>query len=74
MWKRVSKFLESLDIRCTECKKWLSGTYSIKRKLDYGTNVGGMLLADPFYIVAKVCTCSNCGHILSSQFIGTEDA
>jgi len=74
MWAKVLKFLESVDIRCRGCGKWLSGVYSTKRKLEWGTNVGGLLLADPFYVLVKVCTCSHCGQTISSQNIGTEDA
>lgn len=69
---KIAKLLERLDVRCSKCRKWFSGTYRIERRLEYGTNVGGLLLMDPFYLVIKVCTCK-CGHILSTHNVAIEE-
>jgi hypothetical protein len=66
------QLLESFDLRCGKCGEWLQATHAKERTLEYGTNVGGILLLDAFYIVTEVSTCK-CGHRMSQRDLGTEE-
>jgi hypothetical protein len=67
----LAKWLEKLGLRCGNCSAWNNSKVAIVRREEWGTNAGGMLLMDPFYIVTRDRRCQ-CGHLMSSSFIRTE--
>jgi len=46
--------------RCGSCKN----TPSTKRVMEWGTDVGGILQTDPYYVLIHKRTCNGCGHTL----------
>lgn len=71
--KFLKKVLQRLVLMCGNCSAWRSSTVSTHKRLEYGTNVGGMLMMDPFYIVTKDRVCNQCGRLMSSKTIRYEE-
>jgi len=67
-----ARILVKLGFRCGQCGSKLETRK--ERTLVYGTNCGGMLLMDPFYLVARVRKCTNCGYITNTKIVGSEPA
>lgn len=72
MKKKFFAFLEWLGVRCSNCGGSES-TVSTTRELEWGSNMGGVLFEDPYYVRYRLRTCKSCGHILARVFDGTED-
>ncbi len=67
-----TRILIKLGFRCDKCGSKLETKK--ERKLEWGTNCGGLLLIDPFYLVTRARKCTNCGHVANLKVIGSEPA
>lgn len=71
--KILRKFLEWLRLRCSKCGSY-EITDQVVTELRWGTNIGDVLLMDPYYAKYRQRICCECGHTVSSVFSGTESA
>ena len=70
----ATSFLERVGIKCNKCGNFGNTKIVKEKRLEWGTNCGGMLLMDPFYLKIKNRICNNCGHVKISKVVGSEPA
>jgi len=71
--KRIAGILESCGLRCSNCGRWLQGSRSTSRSIEWGNDVCDLWLMDPIFFKKKVRTCA-CGHLMYSRTVVSESA
>lgn len=67
LFKIIACILEKTGLRCSKCGAWNSSRKTIKEEIDWGTDVGGILLTDPYHVEVTTYTCSGCGHSMKKE-------
>ena len=69
----IAKLLEQCGLRCGNCGSFKNSVLE-KEQLEWGTNAGGILLMDPFYLTVRRRTCADCGHLMTSKVVSSRAA
>lgn len=71
-FQKLALFLQWMGLRCSKCGSWKS-TSTPSKSLRWGSDIGGILKSDPFYLKTKTRTCDACKHEMSSYCVGIEE-
>lgn len=52
---------------CRNCGSWKSSVVT-ERTVEWGTDVGGLLLSDPFQLRTERRVCYRCGHAIRTSY------
>lgn len=63
----IAKLLERAGLRCGACSLWCSSRVSVANELNWGTDMGGVFFADPFYIEETSRFCTRCNHLMDRK-------
>ncbi len=69
---KFALFLQWLGLRCSQCGSW-ENTISHSKRFEWGSDAGGILKLDPYYLKIETVTCDACKHEMSSHCVGIED-
>jgi len=70
--KWLSSFLQQCGLRCSKCGSWRN-TKFVSTEHKFGTNLGNILLMDPYYIMTRTRECDDCHNVLSSHTEGIKE-
>ena len=71
---QIAFLLEECGIRCSKCRVWWSQKAIQKKILCWGSNLGNILMMDPYYLHLCQGQCTNCGHFMFDRIRGTSPA